>query len=532
MPSSKNKTIGGALTTECEGNVSGRAGVIRGAQPDPHQAQPEGVSGSQAGSRSKATVDLHEVQIENQFPREAQGNYVVDGAIDTHLLGMEVLGTQRGKGGPGALKFRCAQCRKKKWMINSEVESASELHRFTKCMDCVTSIKEERARKALESKIDNKMKEQWDSVTSRLSSLERENQNLRIIIEKQVEEMTALRASFVALQEDLRNRSPASPQPSLRAMSVSLSPLSGTGSPDLARGNGECERVIDDAFRSVSMQGLQRQVEEQTGRRAPQYSEIAAKQPAPPQRTRVYSSSKENNAIPPPRKAEKTKKTGKNLGYPPPGDQPKKGNPPPGDRPKKRKRKRRSQLQRSAVEQGCACQCQRTPNLLLGDSLVGGMTGRVFSQLQTPNTVRAIPGAKIRRLIEEVVSLNLKRDSTLLLSVGGNDVFPKNARHGPTEAIVRDLDHLLEMAKSKVNRCVVVGILPRKYRTNDIYSRALGVNRRLAALCNKYSFRFVDPWTAFYGRDVLFQTREMVSTFPPVEHGPLPSSSIPGFLSL
>ena len=219
-------------------------------------------------------------------------------------------------------------------------------------MDCVTSIKEERARKALEAKIDNKMREQWDSVISWLSSLERESQNLRIIIEKLVEEMTALRASFVALQEDLRNRSPARPQPSLRAMSVAQSPLSGTGSPDLARGNGECERVIDEAFRRVSMQGLQRQVEEQTGRRAPQYSEVAAKEPAPPQRTRVYSSSKENNAIPQPRKAEKTKKTGKNLGNPPLGDQPRKGNPPPGDKPKKKKRrrKRRAQLHRSAVK--------------------------------------------------------------------------------------------------------------------------------------------------------------------------------------
>ena len=114
--------------------------------------------------------------------------------------------------------------------------------------------------------------------------------------------MTALRASFTALQEDLRNRSPASPQPSLRAMSVAQSPLSGTGSLDLARGSGECERVIDDAFRRVSMQGLQWQVEEQTWRRAPQNSEVAARQLVQPQRTRVYFSSKENNAIPPPTK--------------------------------------------------------------------------------------------------------------------------------------------------------------------------------------------------------------------------------------
>ena len=77
-----NKSIGGALTIESGSNVTGRVGVNRGAQPGPHQANPERVSGSQAGSGSTASVDLHEVQIENQFPREAQGNYLVDGAID------------------------------------------------------------------------------------------------------------------------------------------------------------------------------------------------------------------------------------------------------------------------------------------------------------------------------------------------------------------------------------------------------------------------------------------------------------------
>ena len=30
----------------------------------------------------------------------------------------------------------------------------------------------------------------------------------------------------------------------------------------------------------------------------------------------------------------------------------------------------------------------------------------------------------------------------------------------------------------------------------------------------------------------MYSSREMVSTFPPVEHGPLPGSSIPGFLTL
>ena len=87
MPSTTNKTIGGALTTECEGNVLGRAGVIRGAQPGPCQANPEGVSGSHAGSQSNVTGDLHEVQMESQYSREAQGYYVVvEGRAGAHIL--------------------------------------------------------------------------------------------------------------------------------------------------------------------------------------------------------------------------------------------------------------------------------------------------------------------------------------------------------------------------------------------------------------------------------------------------------------
>ena len=130
MSPKKNKSIGGALTIESGSNVSGRVGGNRGAQPGPHQANPEGVSVSQAGSGSTATRDLHEVQIENQFPREAQGNYLVDGAIDTHLLGTDPIGSQKGKNGPERQKFLCAQCRKKRWVIDSEAGCAAEMTRF------------------------------------------------------------------------------------------------------------------------------------------------------------------------------------------------------------------------------------------------------------------------------------------------------------------------------------------------------------------------------------------------------------------
>ena len=70
MSLTNNKSIGGALTTEGGSNVSGRAGVIRGAQPGLHQANPDGASGYQAGSRSTVTGSSPEAQGVSQYPQQ------------------------------------------------------------------------------------------------------------------------------------------------------------------------------------------------------------------------------------------------------------------------------------------------------------------------------------------------------------------------------------------------------------------------------------------------------------------------------
>ena len=72
------------LSPQCESNVSGRAGIFRDAQPGPNQANREGVSGYQADSRSKVTGSSPEAKGVSQYPWEAQGNYVVGGAINMH----------------------------------------------------------------------------------------------------------------------------------------------------------------------------------------------------------------------------------------------------------------------------------------------------------------------------------------------------------------------------------------------------------------------------------------------------------------
>ena len=146
-----NKTIGSALTTDGESNVSGRTGVIRAAQPGPYHVNPEGASGYQAGSRSTATGNSPEAPGVSHYPREPQGNYVVDGAIDTHLLGTDPIGAQKGRNGPEKQKFRCALCRRKRWVIDSEASCAAEMTRFTRCMFCVAANRDELTRGQLQA---------------------------------------------------------------------------------------------------------------------------------------------------------------------------------------------------------------------------------------------------------------------------------------------------------------------------------------------------------------------------------------------
>ena len=114
MSPTNNKSIGGALTTEGVSNVSGRAGVIRGAQPGPHQANPEEASGYRAGSGSSSTGNPPEAQGVSQYPQQPQGNYVIECAIDAHLLGTDLIGAQKGKNGPEKQKFLCVHCRRKR----------------------------------------------------------------------------------------------------------------------------------------------------------------------------------------------------------------------------------------------------------------------------------------------------------------------------------------------------------------------------------------------------------------------------------
>ena len=55
-------------------------------------------------------------------------------------------------------KFFCAHCRRKRWIIDSEVSCAAEMTRFTRCMFCVVAERDERTRGQLQAAL---LKEMW-----------------------------------------------------------------------------------------------------------------------------------------------------------------------------------------------------------------------------------------------------------------------------------------------------------------------------------------------------------------------------------
>ena len=170
-------------------------------------------------------------------------------------------------------------------------------------------------------------------------------------------------------------------------------------------------------------------------------------------------------------------------------------------RKRKRRRKKKSGAEEVPLPREESSQPRCAPCVLLGDSMVGKETGRLFTGLSAENQFRSLPGAGVDRVRQEIGKLDLDRNSTLVLSVGGNDLFRRDGRPGSPDKLLDDFSSLLTTAKRRVNRCIVVGLIPRRYATVEQNRRACDVNKRLATLCRSLSLRYVDVWKRYFSRN-------------------------------
>ncbi len=143
-------------------------------------------------------------------------------------------------------------------------------------------------------------------------------------------------------------------------------------------------------------------------------------------------------------------------------------------------------------------------NNLIGDSIIKRLGGH-FTGLNPMNRIpKSLPGAGLRQIVNAASKLTMDKDSSLIVCAGGNDLFLRKKRTGRTEPIMSDFKDLIGKVKEKSNRGIIVGLIPRLNITREAHSKAIGLNIRVATLCQKANVRFVDPWDSFKHKKELF----------------------------
>ena len=442
--------------------------------------------------------------------------------IDVRRLGHQPLGKQTNRMGPKSTKFVCNQCRKTRWIIDSEAGKAADLHRLSTCLFCdlkrfcaeeVQKVGDSLTRdlQSLEARLMQRLEgqqEQGGTPSTPLPPVEAARgvdsgevcsalAEFRTSQEIRLESLTKVLESLLTELRRGQVREPTqsgavSPLESHSSRGVGGSPSSVT----------EAMTCIDTAYRRYSVAGTPGGV---ATRGSP-----SSGVPPPEEEGRTFS-----QILQSPRPAS----TGKPRGVTAKDTSSRPSVPVVGKaqgakpQEKKKRKKRRKKSGKGATNSGTqsapktkssACRREQPSNYLVGDSLVGRTTGHHFSTLRRENTFSSIPGAGINRIMKKVKSMDVSRDSTLVLAVGGNDCFPRSGQVCHPQQILEEYGLLLKTAKTRVNRVMVIGIIPRAKKTDDQYRRAWAVHQALPGLCRKFSVRYVDLWSNFWGRNALY----------------------------
>ena len=142
----------------------------------------------------------------------------------------------------------------------------------------------------------------------------------------------------------------------------------------------------------------------------------------------------------------------------------------------------------------------KVESYVIGDSIVREQNNH-FAWKNNKKKVRSHPGCKVKKIIEEVKMLKLQDKNTCVItSVGGNDLFLRNNKVGNSEPLVKDLENLIESVAEKTDKGIVVGLMPRCNISHYAMSKAIGINNRMEKYCQEKKVEFLDVWSIFEGK--------------------------------
>uniref|UniRef100_A0A8C4SYK5 SGNH hydrolase-type esterase domain-containing protein n=1 Tax=Erpetoichthys calabaricus TaxID=27687 RepID=A0A8C4SYK5_ERPCA len=141
--------------------------------------------------------------------------------------------------------------------------------------------------------------------------------------------------------------------------------------------------------------------------------------------------------------------------------------------------------------------------IVLGDSIVRNLN------ITCPNRksfVSCFPGARVRDVMRRAPAIYEKHKNravgAIVLHAGVNDI-----RHRQSEILTADFMALIKDTKERTPsaKIFISGPLPLVRRSNEYYSRLLGLNNWLQGFCKNQDIGYINNWDLFWERPRFFK---------------------------
>ena len=142
---------------------------------------------------------------------------------------------------------------------------------------------------------------------------------------------------------------------------------------------------------------------------------------------------------------------------------------------------------------------------LIGDSIVKDQRDHFINKNKQRRKLKSFPGARVKKVTEEVKRLDQKSSRCIIVHAGSNDLCLRNNKTSYSEPVVKELETLADCISEKTERGFMIGLLPRIYSSHLEMSKAIGINERMKKYCQQKGVKFIDVWNIFIGRKHFFK---------------------------
>lgn len=169
---------------------------------------------------------------------------------------------------------------------------------------------------------------------------------------------------------------------------------------------------------------------------------------------------------------------------------------------------------------------------LIGDSMVKDQGDHFINKNKQRRKLKSFPGAKVKKVTEEVKRLEERNSRYVIVHAGSNDLYLKNKQISHSEAVVEELETLTDCLSVKTKRGIMIGLLPRMHSNHFELSKVIGVNERMKKYCQQKGVEFLDIWNVFIGKRHFFKNDGIhLSTLGNIKLGEILSKKCESFSS-